>query len=138
MYRLFIVFIVGVVLSGKALSNNVAYNDLPYVRLKQDDFYYILPNAYKYFAEKIISTNSQLMGVYDIEYGFQIDGDTEYIFASHLSQLGNGYVTMNPFSTAVLYPGGIFKFDDFATTNWLATLVYHETSHLYQLSINNS
>ncbi len=78
------------------------------------------------------------MEVYDIEYGFSIDGDTEYIFASHLSQLGNGYVTMNPFSTAVLYPGGIFKFDDFATTNWLATLVYHETSHLYQLSVNNS
>ena len=124
--------------SGILFANNVAYNDLPYVRIKKENLYYIIPSAYKYFAEKIISTNTMLMELYASEYGFNLDGDTEYIFASHLSQVGNGYVSMLPFSTAVLYPGGIFKFDDFATTNWLATLVYHETSHLYQLSINNS
>ena len=136
--RRFILFIVLGIYSGISSANNVAYDDLPYVRLKKEDMYYILPNAYKYFAEKIINTNSILMELYDTEYGFRLDGETEYIFASHLSQIGNGYVSMLPFSTAVLYPGGVFKFDDFATTNWLATLVYHETTHLYQLSTNNS
>ena len=136
--RYLLSFFVGLFLSGNGFANNVAYDDLPYVRLKENDFYYILPSSYKYFAEKIINTNKMLMSIYDVEYGFSLDVETEYVLASHLSQIGNGYVSMVPFSTAVLYPGAIFNFDSFATTNWLATLVYHETSHLYQLSTNNS
>ena len=122
----------------KSYSNYVAPNDLPYYSVKINKYNFIFPNEYQSFTRKIIDTLGELIPYYEKIYDHELDEQTDIMLGSHYNQMGNGFATMQPNSQTVLYPGGMFLFDDFATTNWLATLTYHELSHLYQLNVKNS
>ncbi|MAW07160.1 MAG: hypothetical protein CME61_02640 [Halobacteriovoraceae bacterium] len=122
----------------KSFSNNVAPNDLPYYSVKINKYNFIFPQEYQSFTRKIVDTLGELIPYYEEIYDHELDEQTDIMLGSHYNQIGNGFATMQPNSQTVLYPGGMFLFDDFATTNWLATLTYHELSHLYQLNVKNS
>ena len=131
----FLVGLAGLFLSSTVFSNNVAKDDLEYLHFGTKRFNFIFPKEYQEFSNKIISTTDQLANYYEKIYDHKLDEKTEFMLASEFNQIGNGYATMLPYSSTMLYPGGIFLFDDFASTNWIATLVYHEMSHLYQLNV---
>tara|TARA_B100000925_G_scaffold291726_1_gene281026 strand:- start:5439 stop:8138 length:2700 start_codon:yes stop_codon:yes gene_type:complete len=134
-----IIFLTFIILISKSISaNNVAQDDQPYFSFRTGNYNFIFPREYRNYADKVIQTVVQLTEHYEKIYDFSLDEPTDVIIASHYSQIGNGYATMSPNSQTVMYPGGVFLFDEFATTNWLATLVYHELSHLYQLSAKTS
>ena len=122
-----IIFLSLVILFSKSVSaNNVAPDDQPYFSFKTGNYNFIFPKEYRAYADKVIQTVIQLTEHYEKIYDFSVDEPTDVMIASHFSQLGNGYATMSPNSQTVMYPGGIFLFDEFATTNWLATLVYEK------------
>jgi len=127
-----------ILISKNVSANNVAQNDQPYFSFKTGNYNFIFPQEYRAYADKVIQTVVQLTAHYEKIYDFSLDEPTDVMIASHFSQIGNGYATMSPNSQTVMYPGGIFLFDEFATTNWLATLVYHELSHIFQLNAKTS
>ena len=88
--------------------------------------------------DEIISTSRKILPFYEKLYGTEFDENADIMLASELTQIGNGFATISPNLQTVMYPGGIFQFDRFATTDWLANLMYHEYSHLYQLNAKNS
>ena len=124
--------------AGFLYGSNVVQNDRPYFAFKVESYNFIFPEEYKEFADKIIYTSSRLIPHYENIYGHKVDEQTDVMLASHHNQIGNGFATMLPYSQTVLYPGGMFLFDDFATSNWLATLTYHELSHIFQLNVKTS
>ena len=108
-----IFFLSFIILFSKiSFANNVAQSDQPYFSFKSGNYNFIFPSEYRAYADKVIQTVIQLTEHYEKIYGFSIDEPTDVMIASHFSQIGNGYATMNPNSQTVMYPGGIFLFDE--------------------------
>jgi len=105
-----------------------------YVTRKEGQFSFTFPQDPKFNINQLIYSSNTLNTYYENVYGFQLDEKTDIVFSSSNDQTANGFATMYPNSLSVFYGGGASIFDSFSMTNWLMTLLIHETSHLYQLN----
>ena len=123
--------------TGRATAQSVVPNDVPYYRYDDSirDFELLYPKEYVHIARNAADKLRAVTAAYSSLYGWQMD---ETLFVGLLSkhnQIPNAYSTQFPLNRQMDYPGGTQLIDDMSSASWLATLLYHETAHNYQLNV---
>lgn len=90
------------------------------------------------FAERVAALQTQLQPDYEASFGYQMSEPLFVGLMSEHNQIANGFATPFPVNRQINYVGGTLLADEFATTSWLDTLIYHETAHNYQINPRNN
>lgn len=116
-----------------SLANVVSSGDVPYYKIKKDDYQYIYPDEFRNYMPDLITTNEMVKNLYQKEFNWQLDEKTSLVLASNNNQIVNAYATVIPNNLTLWYPAGSEGIDYFAFRSWPLGLLLHETAHLYQL-----
>jgi len=90
------------------------------------------------FAKHTANLESYIHKNYKQIFDWKLD-ETLYVglISSH-NQIANGFSSQWPNNRQINYIGGTELIDQFSSTSWLDTLLYHETAHNYQLNVKNN
>ena len=90
------------------------------------------------FAKETAEVQTQLHSDYENLYNWELD-ETLYVgLISSCNQVANGFSTQWPNNRQINYIGGTLLIDEFSSTSWVNTLLYHESAHNYQLNTKGS
>jgi len=119
-------------------SDSVLPNDNQYYKFNENNVEIIYPKEHLKLAEHTRSVQTQLHKDYEKFFNWKLD-ETLYVgLVSSKSQIANGFSTQFPNNRQINYIGGTELIDYFSVTSWLDTLLYHETSHNYQVNIKDN
>ncbi len=90
------------------------------------------------FAQEVAMMEGPLHASYEKTFGYTMDEKLHVGLISEANQIANGFSTQFPNNRQINYIGGAEQVDYFAVASWLKTLIYHETSHNYQLNAKNN
>jgi len=122
--------------SGDAV---VPHDDAYYkYKLKDKDIEIIYTEDNIPFAKHTVQMEEQLHVDYEQFFNWKLD-ETLYVgLISDENQIANGFSTQWPNNRQINYIGGTTHVDYFSNTSWLDVLLYHETTHNYQLNTKGS
>ncbi|MBI2520546.1 MAG: hypothetical protein HYV97_09010 [Bdellovibrio sp.] len=115
-------------------GNVGAYNDSPYKTFNKDHYTYIYSTDWENYLDWVIDFNERLRQHYQDTFGYRLDEKTALSLTSNHNQVANAYATMMPYSQTVFFFGAAESIDEFSVRSWVADLLIHESSHLYQLN----
>jgi len=121
-------------------GDSVVPNDVKYYKHKIDgsDVEIIYSKNNLPFAKKTAKIEKVLNDKYEDIYRWKYD-ETLYVgLISEKNQIANGFSTQWPNNRQINYIGGSAKVDYFCSTSWLTNLIYHESSHNYQVNLKNN
>lgn len=120
------------------LCADVVPNDFEYFRHNTNTLEIIYTKENLPFAIHSAAIQEELHKNYEALFGWRLD-ETLYIgLASHHNQIPNGFSSQFPNNRQINYIGGTQLVDQFASTSWLETLLYHESAHNYQTNVKAS
>ncbi len=121
-------------LTAAALYANVAVTVDSYHKIANDKVEVIYPLEYATLSQKVLGLESDLLKAYSASFGYHLD-DTQYVglLSSH-NQVANAYSTQIPYNLQMNFPAGALSVDYFAGTSWIKTLLFHESTHNFQLN----
>jgi len=90
------------------------------------------------FAKEAAEIETPLHNDYEKFFNWKLDEKLYVGLISDYNQIANGFSTQWPNNRQINYVGGTQLIDYFATTSWLDTLLYHESTHNYQLNMKGS
>jgi len=112
--------------------------DEQYFRTQKGNLELIYTEQNRYAAQKAMAIEPLLNCAYANSFGYEMDAPLHVGIISQQNQIANGFSTQFPYNLQINYIGGALQSDYFASTSWLHTLLYHETSHNYQLNAKAS
>jgi len=121
-----------------ALEPSVVPHDAVYFTQCVRNTELIYTEANRPVAAEAAAVETLLQPLYEALYGYRMDEPLYVGLTSRNNQIANGYSTPYPNNRQINYPGGALAVDYFASTSWLKTLLYHETSHNYQMNAKES
>ncbi|MEK6625404.1 MAG: hypothetical protein AABY86_10570, partial [Bdellovibrionota bacterium] len=86
------------------------------------------------YLDWVVDFNERLRQHYQETFGFRLDEKTALSLTSTHNQTANAFATAIPYSQTVFYFGAAESIDEFSVRSWVADLLMHESSHLYQLN----
>ena len=121
-------------LMAATLYANVAVTGDNYNKIANDKVEVIYALEYDTLSQKVLGLESDLLKEYSASFGYQLD-DTQYVglLSSH-NQVANAYSTQMPYNLQMNFPAGALSVDYFAGTSWIKTLLFHESTHNFQLN----
>ena len=135
MQKIFLVFMTTVTV---VLAYDVVPHDADYYTKRVRNTQLIYTENNMPFAQHAAEVEMSLQPLYEDSFGYQMD-ETLYVgLTSKNNQIANGFSTQWPNNRQINYMGGAMKLDYFTSTSWLDTLLYHETTHNYQLNAKDN
>ena len=133
-------FIIGVLLYASSLYGGyvVVPGDEAYYKVDENNVTLLFTKQNQYAAKQALALEAPLHRAYESSFGYKMDERLYVGILSDQNQVANGFVTPFPYNLQMNYIGGALKVDYFSTTSWLNTLLYHETSHNYQVNAKAS
>jgi len=117
----------------------VPHDDAYYkYRLKERDVEIIYTEDNIPFAKHAAEIEGQLHRDYENFFNWKFDERLYVGLISDENQIANGFSTQWPNNRQINYIGGATMVDYFSNTSWLDVLLYHETTHNYQLNTKAS
>ena len=117
-----------------ALSANVTVTGDDYSKIESKNVALIYSDEYKDKSFDAIKTEESIIKEYEKSFGYKLD-DTLYLgILSSNNQVANAFSTQMPLNLQMNFPAGALNPDYFATKSWLKTLLYHESTHNFQLN----
>ena len=119
-------------------NSTVVPNDKQYYKAKVYNTVLIYPKKYIDIAQNVADLEVVLQPQYEQTFSYKLD-ETLYVgILSEYNQITNGFTTIYPMAREMNYIGGSLMSDYFCTNSWIDTLIYHETSHAYQLDAKDN
>jgi hypothetical protein len=115
------------------LFADVVPGDGPYRIHKSESATLIFPENRAEISAKALARFEAIANRYDKSFNYQHNRTPFLTLASDRNQIANAWATAVPYPQMTLYGGGAQLIDYFNHTDWLATLLAHESAHLYQL-----
>jgi hypothetical protein len=116
----------------------VVPNDTQYYKTEVYNTVLIYPKEYIHIAQDVANLEMLLQPAYEKTFGYKLDETLYTGILSDNNQITNGFTTIYPVVREMNYIGGSLIPDYFCTTSWIDTLIYHETSHAYQLDAKDN
>ena len=107
-------------------------------KLKDRDIEIIYTEENIPFAKHTVEMEEQLHKDYEEFFNWKFDETLHVGLISNQNQIANGFSTQWPNNRQINYIGGSELVDYFSNTSWLDVLLYHETTHNYQLNTKAS
>ncbi len=121
-----------------ALVANVVPHDEAYYTKKVRNTELIYTEQNIPFATQAAEVEMLLQPLYEDKFGYKMDETLHVGLTSEYNQVANGFSTQSPNNRQINYIGGAIMVDYFSSTSWLNTLLYHETTHNYQLNAKDN
>ena len=118
--------------------NSVVPHDQAYFTKDIRNTHLIYTESNREFAKQAAEIELTLQPLYEQMFGYQMDETLNVGLISDYNQIANGFSTQYPNNRQINYVGGAMMIDYFSSPSWLATLLYHETAHNYQLNAKAS
>ena len=112
--------------------------DEAYFINKDENFTLLYTKQNNYSAKISHALTPSILKAYSQSFGFVMDESLYVGLLSQQNQVANGFITPFPYNLQMLYMGGALKTDYFNSTSWLKTLLYHETTHNFQVNAKAS
>ena len=112
--------------------------DTQYYKVEDANVTLLYTEQNRYAAQQALRLERPLQEAYKHSFGYSMDEPLTVGILSEQNQVANGFVTPFPYNLQMNYIGGSLSVDTFTTTSWLNTLLYHETTHNYQVNAKAS
>ena len=121
-------------------ANTVVSDDMDYFKVDQPTLNteIIFPLESQKFAHEALQKEQKIHATYSDLYDWNLDEKLYVGLISSNNQIANGFSTQYPNNRQINYMGGTLLLDQFCSTSWLETLLYHESAHNYQTNIKNN
>jgi len=124
-------------LNIEIFAEGVAHDEQYYTKdIKNTQLIYTKSNIP--FAKQAAGKEGTLHKKYSDIFEWNLDEKLYVGLMSQKNQIANGYSTQYPLNRQINFIGGTSMIDYFASTSWLDTLLYHETTHNYQTNVKGS
>ncbi len=112
--------------------------DEQYYSHRDENVTFLYTKQNRYAAQQAMGLEPEINAAYEKLFGFRMDSRLFVGIISQQNQVSNGFSTQYPVNMQINYNGGGLSVDHATTTSWLISLLYHETTHNYQINAKAS
>ncbi len=110
-------------------------DDVSYLTLDYGPFQIIYPAEHAQVLPELFQLIDPIFKTYEKEFDWVLDEKIPIVLVSNRAQIPDANVVGRPFMRTVYYPGGAPILSHLAESQWMKSLVVHESAHLYQVNV---
>ena len=115
-------------------AKEIAVVDDSYSVIKSDDIEFVYANEFKDKSIDILNKEQNVIDSYKKSFGYEFDDKLYLGLLSSKNQIANAFSNQIPLNMQIDYIAGALYPDYFTSISWIDTLLYHESSHNFQLN----